>query len=134
MDLASVLKPSPMDVLPHLLAAHHNASEEQRAGVAAHSWNEVGDRRSTVEDMEVLYEQLSAAYPVLLVKVHVPRVKEARSLAAAYPDVCPCGEPVTFKKERSGELWSLTDEPTDVKVPQGEVFEMRPTLRWQLEL
>ena len=77
----------------------------------------------TSEDMEVLYEKLAVAYPLLLVKVDVPVIPEARSLTAAYPSSCGCGSPIISDKERCAELLNLSTAPAEVKVPQGRCLK-----------
>jgi hypothetical protein len=88
MDLARVMRPFPTEVLAHLLSAHHGTSVVHRAAAAAESWNKTGQMQCEPEDMDVLYEKLGVAYPLLLEKVVVSSPMETRCLEPTYPADC----------------------------------------------
>ena len=119
MTLALILRPFPTEILPHLLSAHHNAPESQRAAIAMETWNATGGKVCTLEDVEVLYEKLAVGQPILLVKVGGAHVDELLTLTPEYPNTCSCGASVRTGESRRGELWSLAEAPSSVEVPQG---------------
>ena len=118
MDFSKILRPFPVDILPHLLSAHHTSPESQRAKIAMKTWNATGKQPCTEEDIEVLYEKLLVGQPMLLLKIGSMHVEAVQVLAAEHPEKCCCNVPLRAAETRCGELWSLSEQPVCVEVPQ----------------
>ena len=122
MDFARLLKPYPPEILGHLLSAHHRVCESQRAPIAAETWNASGGQQCSIDDVEVLYEKLGIAHPLLLAKPsgHLP--EPVPVMPTDFPSACGfCGNLLRACESRRAELWSLNAAHAS-ELPQRFVF------------